>query len=138
MSESHWELITSSTLHYQQALLQEIHTFINVSKPTKKTTLNMPYYFPTVRVRGVSVKWRQIYVKILRRKRHTNWHTGCEEDLVAHDETYHSALNGNHHYRVGLQGLGGLPGYFITANYPSFLPISVIKLYYTEKQQQIF
>lgn len=53
MSESHWELITSSTLHYQQALLQEMHTFINVSETYKyHPALNMVYYFPTVGGKG--------------------------------------------------------------------------------------
>lgn len=68
MSESHWEIITSTTLHYQQALLQEIHTFINVSETYKKQkknthTLNMAYYFPTVGLKDVSVMWRKISVK---------------------------------------------------------------------------
>lgn len=64
MSESHWELITSYTLHYQQALLQEIHTFINVfGKYKNHPTLNMANYFP-MGVKGVSVNWRQINAKM--------------------------------------------------------------------------
>lgn len=59
--------------------------------------------------------------------------TGFTKKNLPHYETHHSAFNEIYHYRVGLRGLGGPSGYFIRANYPVFLPISVINLYYAER-----
>lgn len=50
--------------------------------------------------------------------------------ITAHCKTYHCAPNEIHHYCFALQGPRG---YCIIANYHAFLPISVIKLFYTEK-----